>query len=205
MLSKSGSWSWISGSSLGPLIMVFPTPWTLCIYLDFLSFLLSFSFSAKTLHSNLPHPCQNPERKGGQFSTVDSSKAMTHHFLLLLWFSLALKYKTKQRLTEFCQQNTLVIANTPFQQHKRQLYIWTSPDSQYWNQIDYIFCSWRWRSSIQSVKTRPRPDCDSDHELLFAKFRLKLKKVGKNTRPFMYDLNQILMIIQWRWWIDSGD
>ena len=57
--------------------------------------------------------------------------------------------------------------------------------------FDYILCSQRWRSSIQSAKTRPRSDCGSDHELLIAKFRLKLKKVGKNTRPFRYDLNQI--------------
>ena len=49
----------------------------------------------------------------------------------------------------------------------------------------------RWRSSIQSTKTRPGADCGSDHELLIAKFRLKLKKVGKATRPFRYDLNQI--------------
>ena len=55
---------------------------------------------------------------------------------------------------------------------------------------DYILCSQRWRSSIQSAKTRPGADC-SDHELLIAKFRLKLKKVGKTTRPLMYDLNQI--------------
>ena len=47
------------------------------------------------------------------------------------------------------------------------------------------------RSSIQSSKTRPGADCGSDHELLIAKFRLKLKKVGKTTRPFRYDLNQI--------------
>ena len=47
------------------------------------------------------------------------------------------------------------------------------------------------RSSIQSTKTRPRADCGSDHKLLIAKFRLKLKKVGKTTRPFRYDLNQI--------------
>ena len=40
------------------------------------------------------------------------------------------------------------IASTLFQQHKIQLYKWTSPDGQYWNQIDYILCSWRWRSSI---------------------------------------------------------
>ena len=49
----------------------------------------------------------------------------------------------------------------------------------------------RWRSSIQSAKTRPGADCGSDHELLIAKFRLKLKKVGKANRPFRYDLNQI--------------
>ena len=56
--------------------------------------------------------------------------------------------------------------------------------------MDYILCSQRWRSSIQSTKTRPGADCGSDHELLIAKFRLKLKKVGKTTRPFRYDLNQ---------------
>ena len=59
------------------------------------------------------------------------------------------------------------------------------------NQIDYILCSQRWRSSIQSAKTRQGADCGSDHELLIAKFRHKLKKVGKTTRPFRYDLNQI--------------
>ena len=51
--------------------------------------------------------------------------------------------------------------------------------------------SQRWRSSIQSAKTRPGAYCGSDHELLIAKFRLELKKVGKTTRPFSYDLNQI--------------
>ena len=69
--------------------------------------------------------------------------------------------------------------------------MWTSPDGQYRNQTNYILCSQRWRSSIQLAKTRPGADCGSDHELLIAKFRLKLKKVGKTTRPFMYDLNQI--------------
>ena len=56
---------------------------------------------------------------------------------------------------------------------------------------DYILCSQRWRSSIQSAKTRLGADSGLDHELLIAKFRLKLKKVGKITRPFRYDLNQI--------------
>ena len=56
----------------------------------------------------------------------------------------------------------------------------------------YILCSQRWRSSIQSVKTRLGTDYGSDHELLIAKFRLKLKTLGKTTRPFRYDLYQIL-------------
>ena len=87
--------------------------------------------------------------------------------------------------------NARVIANTLFQQHKRRLCTWTSPDGQHRNQIDYILCSQRWRSSIQSAKTRPRADCGSDHELLIDKFRLKLKKVEETIRPFRYDLNQI--------------
>ena len=97
----------------------------------------------------------------------------------------------RRRLTQFCQENALVTASSIFQQHKTWLYIWTSPDGQHRNQIDCILCTGRWRSSIQSAKTRWGVDCGSDHELLIAKFRLKLKKVGKTTRPFRYDLNQI--------------
>ena len=106
-------------------------------------------------------------------------------------FGLGIRNEAGQTWIEFCQENALVIANTLFQQHKRRLYTWTSPDGQCRNQIDYILCSQRWRSSIQSTKTRPGADCGSDHDLLIAKFRLKLKKVGKTTRPFRYDLNQI--------------
>ena len=104
---------------------------------------------------------------------------------------LGVQDEAGQRLIEFCQENALVIANTLFQQHKRRLYTWTSLDGQYQNQIDYILCSQRWRSSIESGKTRLGADCGSDHELRIAKFRLKLKKAGKTTRPFRYDLNQI--------------
>ena len=66
-----------------------------------------------------------------------------------------------KQLIEFCQENALVIANTLFQQHKRTLYTWTSPDGQHQNQIDCILCSQRWRSSIQSAKIRPGADCGS--------------------------------------------
>ena len=60
---------------------------------------------------------------------------------------------------------------------------WTSPDGQHQNQIDYILCKQRWRSSIQSAKTRLGADCGSDRELPIAKFRCKLQKVRKTTRP----------------------
>ena len=106
-------------------------------------------------------------------------------------FGLGVQNEAGQRLMEFCLENTLIIANTLFQQCKRRLYTWTLPDGQYQNQIDYILCSQRWRSSIHSAKTRPGADCGSDHQLFIAKFRIKLKKVGKTTRPFRYDLNQI--------------
>ena len=106
-------------------------------------------------------------------------------------FGLGVQNEAGQKLTEFCQEKSPVIENTLFQQHKRRLYTWTPPDGQYQNQIDYILCSQRWRSSIQSAKTRLGADCGSDHELLIAKFRLILKKVGKTTRPFRYDLNKI--------------
>ena len=63
-------------------------------------------------------------------------------------FGLGIQKEAGQRLTEFCQKNTLVIKNTLFQQHKRRLYTWTSPDGQYQNQTGYILCSRRWISSI---------------------------------------------------------
>ena len=85
----------------------------------------------------------------------------------------------------------MVMANTLFQQHKRRFYTWTSPDGQHRNQIDYILCNQRWRHSTQSAKTRPGANCDSDHEFLIAKFRVILKKAGKTTRSFRYDLNKI--------------
>ena len=81
-------------------------------------------------------------------------------------FGLGIQNETGQRLTDFCQEKALVIANTLFQQKKRNLYIQTSPDGQYQNQIDYILCNQRWRSSIQSAKTRQRADCGSDRDSL---------------------------------------
>ena len=106
-------------------------------------------------------------------------------------FRLGVQKEAGQRLIGFCQENTLAIENTLFQQPKRRLYTWTLPDCQFQNQIDIILCGQRWRSSIQLAKRKPGADCCSDHEIVNAKFRLKLKKVRKTTGPFRYNLNQI--------------
>ena len=94
-------------------------------------------------------------------------------------FGLGVQNDAGQRLTEFCQENTLVIANTLFQQHERRLYTWTSPDGQYRNQIDYILCSQRWRSSIQSPKTRPGAVAQIMNSLL-PNSDLNWRKYGKS-------------------------
>ena len=70
-------------------------------------------------------------------------------------YGLGIQNEAEQRLIEFYQKNILVIANTLFQQ-KRRLYTWTSAGGQYQNQIDYILCSQRWRSSVQSAKNKTR-------------------------------------------------
>ena len=82
---------------------------------------------------------------------------------------LGVQNEAGQRITEFCQENALVVANILFQKHKRWLYTWTSPDGQCQNQIDYILYSQRWRSSIESARATLRADCGSDHEILIAK------------------------------------
>ena len=74
-------------------------------------------------------------------------------------FGQGVQNEAGQRLIEFCQENALVITNTFFQQHKRRFYTRTSPDGRHRNQTDYILCSQRWRSSIQSAKTRLGADC----------------------------------------------
>ena len=88
-------------------------------------------------------------------------------------FGFGVRNEAGQMLQEFCQENRLVMANTLFQQCKRRLYTWTSPDGQRQNQIDYIPCSQRWRSSIQSAKTSLGADCGSFMNSLFPNSDLK--------------------------------
>ena len=83
-------------------------------------------------------------------------------------FGPGMRNEAGKRPIEFCQKNTLVIANTFFQQHKRRLYTWTSPDGQHRNQTDYILCSQRWRSSIQSALYSLYSQQKQDRELTVA-------------------------------------
>ena len=86
-------------------------------------------------------------------------------------FGLRVQTEAGQRLTEVCQEKALLIANTFFQKQKRCLYASESPDGKYWNQIDYILFSGRWRHTTESAKTTLGVVCGSDDELI-AKFRL---------------------------------
>ena len=120
-------------------------------------------------------------------------------------FGLGVQNEAGQRLIEFWQENTLVIEKTLFQQYMRRLYTWTSPDGQPQNQIDYILCSQRWRSSIQSAKTRPGADCGSDHELLIANSDWNWRKWRKPIDHSGMTWIKYFMTIQWKWEIDLRD
>ena len=91
----------------------------------------------------------------------------------------------------FCIKNKFTIMNTCFEQHKRHLYTWTSPNGLHQNQIDYTLCQNRCRSMVHMTKTLHWADCDSDHELLIAWLKMKLKGTKKALRPVRYDLSKI--------------
>ena len=94
-------------------------------------------------------------------------------------------------LLDFCLENQLVVGNSLFKQHPRRLFTWTSPDGKTKNQIDYILIQKRWRSSLCNAKTYPGADCGSDHELLIATIKIKLRKIKKPTAPLRFDLTKI--------------
>ena len=138
-------------------VWLFATPWTVAYQAP-----QSMEFSRQEYWSGLPFP--SPER-----NTWSNRQIWP-------WNMEWSRAKTNRVLPRKCTGHS----KHPLpQQHKRRLYTWTSPDGQHWNHIDSIICSQRWRSSIQSTKTRPGADCGSDHELLIAKCRLKLKEVRK--------------------------
>ena len=90
-------------------------------------------------------------------------------------YGLGNKNDAGDRMIDFCKINELFISNTMFQQHKRRLYTWTSPNGLHKNQIDYICGRQRWQSSFLSTKTYPGADCGTDHKLLVSRVKIKLK------------------------------
>ena len=106
-------------------------------------------------------------------------------------FGLGERNDAGDRLVEFCAENELTITNTLFKQPNRRLYTWTSPDGNSRNQIDYIICQRRWKSSVLSVKTRPGADCGTDHELLEAKLSVRFKKLKRQIKTIKLDLDDI--------------
>lgn len=106
-------------------------------------------------------------------------------------YSIGQRNERGERLIQLCQEHNLIITNTIFQQHPRRLYTWTSPDGNTRNQIDFILTQQKWRSAITSTKTLPGADCDTDHELLVADFKLRLKTKKNETHPIRFEVNDI--------------
>ena len=104
---------------------------------------------------------------------------------------LGVRNKRGDSLVDFCIGNELVVANTLFQQHPRRLYTWISPNGKVRNQIDFILIKKRWKSSVKVAKTLPGADVGSDHQLLIANIRVKLKKVETCLRAKRFDLGCI--------------
>ena len=96
-----------------------------------------------------------------------------------------------ERLIEFCQQHTLVITNTWFQQHPRRLYTWQSPDKETRNQIDYIMINSRFKNGVRRVKTYPGADINSDHNPVVMKLKIKLTKVQTKRRQGQLNLDML--------------
>ena len=104
---------------------------------------------------------------------------------------LGVQNEAGRRLTRVLLREHTGHSKHPFQQPKRRLYTWASPDDQYWNQIDYVFFAAE-DGALYSQQQQDLELTASDHQLGIAKFRFILKKVGKTTSSFIYDLNQIL-------------
>ena len=107
-------------------------------------------------------------------------------------FGLGSRNERGNMLLDLCIGNNLAIANTLFHQHPRRLYTWTGPGGKVRNQIDYILVKQCWRSSIKNAKTLPGADIGSDHQLLIADIRLKLKRIVRTDRKVQrFDLMNI--------------
>ena len=106
-------------------------------------------------------------------------------------FGLGERNERGDQLVEFCSRNGFQILTTFFKLHARRLYTWRSPDQTTRNQIDYIICKTRWRSSVRRVTTLPGADCGTDHNLLIADVKIKLRRINRAKQTLSYDVENI--------------
>ena len=106
-------------------------------------------------------------------------------------FGLGIRNERGDTMVDFCSRNSLVVMNTIFKQHSRRLYTWKSPDKITRKKIDFILCKGRWKSSIKRVTTIPGADCGTDHNLLIAIVKIKLKQTKRNKITQIYNLENI--------------
>ena len=106
-------------------------------------------------------------------------------------FGLGVRNDRGILLLDFCKANNLTIENAMFQQHPRRLYIWVGPDGKSVTKLTFILVKQRWTSSIKCAKILPGADIWSDHQLLVAHIRIKLKKISKGQKLQRFDLSNI--------------
>ena len=106
-------------------------------------------------------------------------------------FELGERNERGDQLSEFFSRNDLQIMNTVFKLHARRLYTWRSSDQSTRNQIDYIICKTRWRSSVRRLITLPGADCGTDHNLLIADVKIKLMRIKRAKQTPIYDVENI--------------
>ena len=96
-----------------------------------------------------------------------------------------------ERFREFCEEQELVLVNTWFKRHLRRLYTWKSPDSKIRNQIDYIAIDHKWKTSVIDCTIYPGADYDTDHHLLVATTRLRLRKLYNKNKPSKLNIEEL--------------
>ena len=106
-------------------------------------------------------------------------------------FGLGERNERGDQLVEFCTRNDFQIMNTFFKLHARMLYTWRSPDQTTRNQIDYIIYKTRWRSSVRRVTILPGADCRTDHNLLIADVKIKLRRIKRTKQTLKYNVENI--------------
>ncbi|GFS11597.1 craniofacial development protein 2 [Elysia marginata] len=133
----------------------------------------------------------------GDFNATVSKRMSEKECNTIGEYGIGTRNEAGERLVEFCLENNLFVANTMFQNHRRCLYTWTHPDCSR-HQIDYILAQNRWRSSIMGVRTLPEADCGTDHELLMAEVKTRLKLLKPGARPIRYDLTELPLNIAYK-------